>query len=80
MSKLKENPSNYSIARLVGTDSSLLDHGINKSTNSETKPFENTIADHRIGNYNFPANLPSKMIQPIQQGWYYCDITIFMIS
>uniref|UniRef100_A0AAF5Q734 C2H2-type domain-containing protein n=1 Tax=Wuchereria bancrofti TaxID=6293 RepID=A0AAF5Q734_WUCBA len=43
MSKLKEILSNYSVARLVGTDSFLLDHNINKSTNAPAKPFENTV-------------------------------------
>ncbi|CAG9532281.1 unnamed protein product [Cercopithifilaria johnstoni] len=69
MSKLKKNLSNYSIARLVGTDSSTLDHNMNKPTNSLTKPFENPTDHHRIENYNLPMNLPPKMMQPIQQGW-----------
>ncbi|VDK86322.1 unnamed protein product [Litomosoides sigmodontis] len=66
MLKLKENTSNYSVARLVGTDSSLLDHNINRPTNSSTKSFENTTGHQCIGNYNPPINIPSKMIQPIQ--------------
>uniref|UniRef100_A0A915Q0B3 C2H2-type domain-containing protein n=1 Tax=Setaria digitata TaxID=48799 RepID=A0A915Q0B3_9BILA len=69
MSKLKENPSNsnYSVARLVGTDSSPLSNGTNESTNSLAKPFENTV-DHRIGNNNFTTNFqPSKIMQSTQQ-------------
>ncbi|KAK6112315.1 Zinc finger C2H2 type family protein [Brugia pahangi] len=69
MSKMKETLSNYSVARLVGTDSFLLDHNINKSTNAPAKPFENTV-NHNVGNYNFPINSSSKMIQPIQQAYY----------
>nr|CDP94065.1 BMA-PAG-3, isoform a [Brugia malayi] len=69
MSKMKETLSNYSVARLVGTDSFLLDHNINKSTNAPAKPFENTV-NHHVGNYNFPINSSSKMIQPIQQAYY----------
>ncbi|KAM3728610.1 Zinc finger protein [Dirofilaria immitis] len=70
MSKLKENSSNYSIARLVGTDSSFLDNRINRSTNSLTKSFEATVGHHRIGNNNFPMNLPSKMMQSTQQAYH----------
>ncbi|VDM20746.1 unnamed protein product [Wuchereria bancrofti] len=69
MSKLKETLSNYSVARLVGTDSFLLDHNINKSTNAPAKPFGNTVG-HCVGNYNFPMNSSSKMIQPIQQAYH----------
>lgn len=79
MSKLKENSSNYSVARLVGTETSHLDRNITKSTNSVTKPFESTVG-HRIENYNLPMNLPSKMIQPIQQGWCYRDTIQYVLS